>query len=144
MLEQCCNHSKQCRNNVATLCCAKNRHCESSRVTSPLERATLDSSGMDKPLALWVSINLVEDTFLIQSELLSVGFLGVWKARVPGVKLTSLSNRENQQQTQPTFGAKAWTRTQATSVVHSPLRHPPHLCKVLPNDDVIYCSFVEI
>ena len=35
MLEQCCNHSKQCRNNVATLCCAKNRPCESSRVTSP-------------------------------------------------------------------------------------------------------------
>ena len=32
---QCCNHSKQCRNNVATLCCAKNRRCESSRVTSP-------------------------------------------------------------------------------------------------------------
>ena len=22
MLEQCCDHSKQCRNNVATLCCA--------------------------------------------------------------------------------------------------------------------------
>ena len=36
MLEQCCNHSKQCRNNVATPCCAKNRRCESSRVTSPL------------------------------------------------------------------------------------------------------------
>ena len=36
MLEQCCNHLKQCRNNVATLCCAKNRCCESSRVTSPL------------------------------------------------------------------------------------------------------------
>ena len=36
MLKQCCNHSKQCRNNVATLCCAKNRRCESSRVTSPL------------------------------------------------------------------------------------------------------------
>ena len=35
MLEQCSNHSKQCRNNVATLCCAKNRRCESSRVTSP-------------------------------------------------------------------------------------------------------------
>ena len=35
MLEQCCNHSKQCRNNVATLCCAKNRRCKSSRVTSP-------------------------------------------------------------------------------------------------------------
>ena len=35
MLEQCCNHSKQCRNNVATLCCAKTRRCESSRVTSP-------------------------------------------------------------------------------------------------------------
>ena len=32
MLEQCCNYSKQCRNNVATLCCA------SSRVTSPLHQ----------------------------------------------------------------------------------------------------------
>ena len=36
ILEQCCYHSKQCRNNVATLCCAKNRRYESSRVTSPL------------------------------------------------------------------------------------------------------------
>ena len=35
MLEQCCNYSKQCRNNVATLCWAKNRRCESSRATSP-------------------------------------------------------------------------------------------------------------
>ena len=36
MLEQCCNHSKQCRNHVATLCSAKNCRCESSRITSPL------------------------------------------------------------------------------------------------------------
>ena len=36
MLEQCCNYSKQCPNNVVTPCCAKNRRCESSRVTSPL------------------------------------------------------------------------------------------------------------
>ena len=36
MLEQCCNHSKQCRNSVAMMCYAKNRSCESSRVTSPL------------------------------------------------------------------------------------------------------------
>ena len=36
MLEQCCKYSKPCRNNVATLCCAKNRCCESYRVTSPL------------------------------------------------------------------------------------------------------------
>ena len=35
MLQQCCNHSKQCHNNVASLCSAKNRCCESSRVTSP-------------------------------------------------------------------------------------------------------------
>ena len=35
ILEQHCNHSKQCRNNDATLCCAKNHRCESSRVTSP-------------------------------------------------------------------------------------------------------------
>ena len=38
MLKQCCNYSKQCRNNVATLCCAKNRRCESSRVASPLHQ----------------------------------------------------------------------------------------------------------
>ena len=35
MLEQCCNHWKQCRNSAATLCCAKNRRWESSRATSP-------------------------------------------------------------------------------------------------------------
>ena len=35
MLEQCCNHSKQFRNNVSTLCYAKNRRCESFRVTLP-------------------------------------------------------------------------------------------------------------
>ena len=33
MLQQYCNHSRQCRNNVATLCCTKSRRCESSRVT---------------------------------------------------------------------------------------------------------------
>ena len=32
MLEQCCDSSKQCWNNVAMLCCAENRRCESSRV----------------------------------------------------------------------------------------------------------------
>ena len=36
MLEQCWNHSKQCRNNVAKVCCAKNRRRELPRVTSPL------------------------------------------------------------------------------------------------------------
>ena len=75
-----------------------------------------------------MSINLAGDTFLIQSELLSVGFLGVGKARVLRVKLTSLSKVENKEQTQSTFGAKAWTRTHATLVVHSPLRHPPLQC----------------
>ena len=35
MLVQCCNNAKQHRNNVATLCCAKNLRCESSRLTSP-------------------------------------------------------------------------------------------------------------
>ena len=29
MLEQCCHHLKQCRSNVPTLRCAKNRRCES-------------------------------------------------------------------------------------------------------------------
>ena len=36
MLEQCCNCSKQRRNNIVMLCCAKNRRCESFRVTPPL------------------------------------------------------------------------------------------------------------
>ena len=35
MLEQCCDYWKQSRNNVATLCCTKNRRRESSRVTAP-------------------------------------------------------------------------------------------------------------
>ena len=35
MLEQCCNHSKQCRCNVAMLHCPKNRRCELCCVTSP-------------------------------------------------------------------------------------------------------------
>ena len=34
MLEQCCNHSKQCRNNVVMLRRAKDRRYESSYVTS--------------------------------------------------------------------------------------------------------------
>ena len=38
MLEQCGNYSKQCGNNFATLCCAKTRRCESSRVTSPYKQ----------------------------------------------------------------------------------------------------------
>ena len=38
MLEQYCNYSKQCCNNVAKLCFAKNRRCESSRVTSPFSQ----------------------------------------------------------------------------------------------------------
>ena len=35
MLEQCCNHSKQCHNNVAMLRYTKNGRYELSRVTSP-------------------------------------------------------------------------------------------------------------
>ena len=41
MLEQYCSHSKQCNNNVATLCYAKNRRCESSHVTTPLDQQVL-------------------------------------------------------------------------------------------------------
>ena len=35
VLEQCCDHSKQCRNNVVMLCCPKNRRGESSHVILP-------------------------------------------------------------------------------------------------------------
>ena len=44
MLQQCCNNSKQFRNNVATLFWAKNRRCESSRETSPLRPEDRDRS----------------------------------------------------------------------------------------------------
>ena len=37
-LEQCGNYSKQCGNNVTTLCCAKTRRCQSSRVISPYKQ----------------------------------------------------------------------------------------------------------
>ena len=43
VLEQCGNYSKQCSNNVATLCCAKNPRCESSSITSSLESKALYS-----------------------------------------------------------------------------------------------------
>ena len=39
---KCCTYFKQSRNNVATLCCAKNCCCESSRVTSPLVTALVE------------------------------------------------------------------------------------------------------
>ena len=40
MLEQSWKCSKQCCNNAETLCCAKNRRLESSRVTLPLQVKT--------------------------------------------------------------------------------------------------------
>ena len=40
MLEHCFNHLNQYRNNFATQCCAKNRCCESPRVTPPLNALT--------------------------------------------------------------------------------------------------------
>ena len=45
MLDQCWKCSKQRRNNAATLCCAKNRRCESSRVVITLPRTQACSSG---------------------------------------------------------------------------------------------------
>ena len=60
MLEQCCNHSKQCCNNVATLSCpknVKNRRCESSRVTSPLVEVQKNANlcpADQKDRRLWV------------------------------------------------------------------------------------------
>ena len=52
VFEQDCNHSKQCRNNVATRCyCGKNSRCESSRVTSPSVAGT--SYQMLEVLAFW-------------------------------------------------------------------------------------------
>ena len=53
MLEQYCDYSKQCRNNVATLCCAKNRRCESSRVTSPLVVQQRQRNPTEKRASSW-------------------------------------------------------------------------------------------
>ena len=51
MLEQCCKHLKHCRNNVATLCCAKNRRDNSSRSRAPafITRRTIydEMEGLD-------------------------------------------------------------------------------------------------
>ena len=47
MLEQWWNYSNQCRNNIVTLCCANNRRCESSRVTSPV--VVVDDSLLEFP-----------------------------------------------------------------------------------------------
>ena len=41
MLEQCCKDSKQCCNNVAMLCWAKNHRGKSSSVTSLLDTLTI-------------------------------------------------------------------------------------------------------
>ena len=50
-LSQCCNHSKQYRNNVATLCCAKNRVYESrSRITSHLNNDEWGGNGNGKKM----------------------------------------------------------------------------------------------
>ena len=51
MLEQGCNLSKQCSSNIATLCCVKNRRCESSLVTSllvSLRKRTAERRGRQK------------------------------------------------------------------------------------------------
>ena len=42
MLVQYCDHAKQGRNHVATLCWAKNRRCQSSRITLSLLFLNLD------------------------------------------------------------------------------------------------------
>ena len=44
---QCRNNVVTIRNNVATLCCAKNRRCESSRGTSPLGNQNVFVRGQD-------------------------------------------------------------------------------------------------
>ena len=53
--------------------------------------------------------------FQIELEFGNVGFLGEWKAGVPGEK-TSWSKDENQQQTQHTYDTESENRTRATLV----------------------------
>ena len=44
-LQHCCDVVSNCFN-IATLCCAKNRRCESSRVTSPLASEGSDDANL--------------------------------------------------------------------------------------------------
>ena len=53
MLKQCCNYSKQCCNNIATLSCTKNCRCESSCVTSSL---------VPLPIQMIKDTNFIEST----------------------------------------------------------------------------------
>ena len=54
--------------------------------------------------------------FQIELEFKSIGFWGEGKTRVPGENWTSRSKKENQQQTQPTYGVDVGIRTLATLV----------------------------
>ena len=57
MLAQPCNYSKQYRNNVGTLCCAKNSSCESSRITLP--KAPISSNKFAKLIPMLFLKDLV-------------------------------------------------------------------------------------
>ena len=61
MLDQCSNHSKQCRNNVGTLCCAKSRRRESSRVTSLLRSTDAMAEEMSLKKVILHSFSLNRD-----------------------------------------------------------------------------------
>ena len=51
MLRHCFEWLQHC-SNIATLCCAENRRCKSSRVTSPLSNDD-DNDNVNKQLVLW-------------------------------------------------------------------------------------------
>ena len=69
MLEQCWNHSKQCRNNAVTLCCAKNSRCESSCVTSPLISSRRKQSTFHQKAANHWNFTLQKSNFSSQHRL---------------------------------------------------------------------------
>ena len=63
MLKQYCSYSKQCNNNVVMLCCAKNRRCESTRVTSPSHDHSVKQSGHENyahSLTRWIRLILYQ------------------------------------------------------------------------------------
>ena len=67
-------HSKQCCNDIATLCCAKNRLCESPRVALPLGtnqphvNAFRDSSDFKSFLQALHLINYPAKSLVIQKD----------------------------------------------------------------------------
>ena len=84
ILEQCCKHSKQCRDNIVTLWFAKNRRCKSSRVTLGSISAVSRVRSWSSPSGGWVRAHFPEQRLLIEPSVTSS-----WNRRARNFNLSS-------------------------------------------------------